>query len=171
MNELNQNKKHMNELIGYCPYCDNNIYENNKSNKFYECDTCDSYVEEDEIKKYKTFNRLGVFYQFVCECYEDYLRSIKRLYTEDENDNMAIFNDLQQWEAYFNAELKSDEETGEYLETLQDFNGNVRKKPNENKYPLLLSYIFDREEGRAGMLNIRFMQYKSLSDLGLLIKK
>ena len=108
--------------------------------------------------------------------YKEYLDICKTLHTEPlmqkawSTKYIPPFEDLQEWESFFNVELQCDEDTGEYLINLKDFIGEVGLRPKESEYPILLVYSFDESNSRYGKCSNQVWYWKSLSEIGLEIK-
>ena len=66
------------------------------------------------------------------------------------------FNCEEEWEQFFGFELKWDEETGEILETLEEYKGNIKYKPNS--FPSIVYSNFEEvqvcRDGRSVKCNL-----------------
>lgn len=103
--------------------------------------------------------------------YQEYLDICKELYTTpvggDKTSHFIPFDDLQDWEQFFDVTLPYDEENDIYL-PFADYTGEVGHKPEEAEYPVLVVHMFDvMEDFRNGDTIIRLFEWKSLDELTL----
>ncbi len=75
------------------------------------------------------------------------------------------FSCEEEWESYFGFELKWDEDTGEVLETLEEYQGNIEVAPEENEYPIVCVYAFDETFDRFGEIKTRIFDWGSMGNL------
>ena len=66
-------------------------------------------------------------------------------------------------EYFFGFELKWDMETGEILESLEEYKGEVKLMPE--KFPAVLYYMFDKEIHRGIPSGIRIFDWISFDDI------
>lgn len=70
---------------------------------------------------------------------------------------------------FFKANLKVNEDTGKYLETVEEYQGKLGCKPKDNEYPLLVTYYFDKGYDRWGNVNTELWDWISLKELGIML--
>lgn len=81
----------------------------------------------------------------------------------------STFDDFEcpeEWEYFFDFRLKWDEETGEILETLEEYQGEIKNCPEE--FPCILWYTNETEEGTArvgGDLIVRQLDWISVREI------
>lgn len=67
------------------------------------------------------------------------------------------FSNQENWEEWFGFELKWDEDTGEILETIDEYinrGGTFRSVPESWAYPIVISYINETDRDRFGSSTI-----------------
>lgn len=95
----------------------------------------------------------------VCRNYNEYLQLCKSLHN-------TIF-DTEEWDDFFKAKLKINEEKDEYTETVEEYNGILGYSPDEQEYSLLVTYRFDTGRDRFGDITMQTWDWISLKELGL----
>lgn len=80
------------------------------------------------------------------------------------------FEDLQEWEQFFQVELEADEDTGEYLQELKDFNGDIGYKPDPQEFPVIVTFGFEKSYDRMGDMSFQLWDWKSINELNLAVK-
>lgn len=70
----------------------------------------------------------------------------------------------EEWEDNFGISLKWDQETGEVLETLDEYKGGIKVCPEE--FPCVVHYMSEvAEDYRTGELTIRQLDWISLKEI------
>ena len=94
------------------------------------------------------------------------------IYLKSRDDYVKFIHDVQDkfdcnedWESFFGFNLKWDEETGEVLESIFDYKGNIGYCPNS--FPAIVYYLFDSTKDRMGNFNIRIVEFATVEELGL----
>ena len=99
---------------------------------------------------------------FICvKSREEYIKFI--------NDVKENFDCIEDWERFFGFQLKHDEETGELLETIFEYQGDIRCYPDS--FPALIYSTFDNTYDRWGELGIRIVDFATFEELGIVIKE
>ena len=85
--------------------------------------------------------------------YDDYKLFIESVYDD--------FNCDEEWESFFGFHLKWNEETGEVLETLQEYKGKIKNCPKE--FPVVVWYTNDIQQNYRMGANINTRQLDWIS--------
>lgn len=72
------------------------------------------------------------------------------------------FDCNEDWEELFGFHLAFDEETGEILETIDEYKGDFENIPEENEYPVVLSYINEKGFDRWGKVSTQVYDWISI---------
>lgn len=94
----------------------------------------------------------------ICNNYSDYLEVAKSLYYN------GIF-EMESWDEFFNAHLKYNEDTGIYIDTIEDFQGSIDYRPNNNEYPVIVTYEFNEDWDRWGKCEFQVWDWISFKEL------
>lgn len=98
----------------------------------------------------------------ICKDYNDYLELAKLIY------KTVFEEDTESWETFFNANMKVNENTFYYLETVEDYNRKLGYRPDDNEYPLLVTYYFnDDGYDKWGNCKTEIWDWISLKELGI----
>ena len=73
------------------------------------------------------------------------------------------FGCVEDWEYFFGFNLKWDEETGETLETIFEYQGEIEYCPNS--FPAIVYSWFDSGEDRCGNFGIRIVDFATFEEL------
>lgn len=68
----------------------------------------------------------------------------------------------EDWEEFFGFHLAWDEETGEILETIDDYKGEFENIPEENEYPIVLAFLNIKEYDRWGSVRSQLYDWISI---------
>lgn len=68
----------------------------------------------------------------------------------------------EDWEEFFGFHLAFDEETGEILETIEEYEGEIENIPDENEYPIVLAYFNAKEYDRWGSVKTEIYDWISI---------
>lgn len=82
----------------------------------------------------------------------------KREMIEFIKSTKSHFGNQEDWEEWFGFELKWDENTGEILETIDEYvnrGGTFCSVPESWAYPIVISYINETDRDRFGKSTIR----------------
>ena len=74
------------------------------------------------------------------------------------------FDCVEQWQNFFGFELDWNEETGEVLETIEEYKGEISYKPNE--FPAIIYSLFEVvKDYRVGDMDIRVVDFISINEI------
>lgn len=68
----------------------------------------------------------------------------------------------EDWEYFFGFELKWDRETGEILETIDEYQGEFTKIPKDEEYPVVVAYNIERTYDRFGNVSLQLYDWISI---------
>ncbi|AJD93244.1 hypothetical protein JMA_39260 (plasmid) [Jeotgalibacillus malaysiensis] len=107
----------------------------------------------------------------VARNYEEYLAICKSFLLEavgeDGSDTYVPFDSYEEWAEYFGAELPENEEGDEYL-PIEDFAGELKMRPKENEYPVIVVHNFFKvEDIRNDKMPVQIFDWKSAGELTL----
>ena len=91
---------------------------------------------------------------------DDYIKFVDNVKDE--------FESVEEWEDFFGFNLKWNEETGEVLETIFDYQGEIENCPNS--FPAIIYHIFDTGRDRYGDFKIQSIDFATFKELGVEIK-
>lgn len=80
-------------------------------------------------------------------------------FIKSREDDFGCQEDYEDWFGFY---LKWDEETGEILETLDQYQGEFENCPSEEEYPVVISYINEKGKYRSGDLAIELWDWISI---------
>ena len=93
-------------------------------------------------------------------------------YIKDKQDYIKFIDSVQDkfgcienWEYYFGFNLKWDEETGETLETIFEYQGEIEYCPNS--FPAIVYSLFDSGEDRVGKFETLIVDFATFEELGI----
>lgn len=89
------------------------------------------------------------------------LDEYKLLIQELENE----FDCIEEWQDFFGFELKWDEETGEVLETIIEYEGDIKYMPKN--FPCIVYSTFEESFDRFGDLKVRLFDFIETDKLKL----
>lgn len=75
------------------------------------------------------------------------------------------FGCIEDWESFFGFNLKWDEKTGEVLETIFEYQGEIEYCPNS--FPAIVYSLFDEGKDRVGDFQIRIIDFVTFEELGI----
>ena len=87
----------------------------------------------------------------------------KEEYIKFINDVQDKFGCNEDWEDFFGFKLKWNEETGDVLETIFEYQGELRYCPDS--FPAIVYYLFDNKEDRLGNCGIRILDFTTFEEL------
>lgn len=94
------------------------------------------------------------------------------IYLDSRDDYVKFIHDVQykfgcneDWESFFGFNLKWDEETGEVLESIFDYKGEIEYCPNS--FPAIVYYLFDSGKDRMGDFGLRIIDFVTTEELEL----
>ena len=94
------------------------------------------------------------------------------IYVKNRDDYIKFINDIQdefgcveEWEDFFGFNLKWDEETGEVLETIFDYQGDIEYCPNS--FPAVVYCNFKKGKDRLGDFEMRTIDFATFEELGI----
>lgn len=93
----------------------------------------------------------------ICNNYNNYLEVCKSTYEHP--------FEMEDWEEFFQADLKINSTTEEYDETIENYKGKLKYSPNEEEYPVLVVYSFDNGHDRFGSMEMQIWDWISLKEL------
>lgn len=81
--------------------------------------------------------------------------------------NKYYFHDTQATEEFFGFELMYDEDTGEYMQGVLDYNGDIEHCPDS--FPAIVYYCLDDQPDTRGGGNwsMRMLDYEPITSLGI----
>lgn len=88
---------------------------------------------------------------------QDYIKFIDSV-----RDNFGCIED---WEHFFGFNLKWNEETGETLETIFEYQGEIAYCPSS--FPAITYFLFDNGKDRMGDFGIRIIDFATFEELGI----
>lgn len=78
-----------------------------------------------------------------------------------------FFRDMEQTEDYFGLDLERDECTGDYTQSILEYNGSIVYCPDS--FPVIVYYHFEDLTDRIGKTYIRELYWKTIENLGIKI--
>lgn len=95
-----------------------------------------------------------------CFNYQQYLVFAKAFCGNDKP-----FENLQQWNDFFIANIETDLDNGEFLTSIDDYNNRLRLSPNDDDFPVVVYYCFDTKSDRSGTIVTQFWDWESFNRL------
>lgn len=88
---------------------------------------------------------------------EEYIKFINEVQDE--------FGCIEDWEDYFGFKLKWDETTGDVLETIFEYQGEIEYCPDS--FPTIIYYLFGKKRDRLGDYGVSILDFATFKELGI----
>ncbi|MGF7535253.1 hypothetical protein AAGG74_16490 [Bacillus mexicanus] len=105
----------------------------------------------------------------VAKNYNEYLEICKETFLGSEG-NDSVFQEPDSWFDFFGIYQFRDEkydDVDNWEDIISGFNGEMDLKPDEEEFPVLVTYCFDSGFDRLGDMNIQMWDMISLKELNL----
>ena len=75
------------------------------------------------------------------------------------------FGSIEDWEDFFGFHLNWDEETGEVLETIFEYQGQIEYCPDS--FPAIVYWLIDFNKDRFGDYGVKIVDFATFEELGI----